>query len=461
MPDGETEIATTADNQQRSSVWSWLLNPWLLMAGALILPLCYIGADVWIQQRYSRVIEELELTDDVLVIADWRRRWWILEQIEDYLPESMLCQLNEVDLCFYATPTNRQIELLHRTPKLSRFRLKVASGLSDETLLELLETKLVRELAFSEPRILSAQHYAALARNADLVVLQGLKGPFDRVASDALAQLERLRYLELDGPLLDSAPTSGFSRLRELTLLRWHNSGLTDDQFANLKLCQNLKSLSLSATQLTAKSWPLLRLTQLTALKLESPHIDDQVIESAIRIPELDILHLSGGRITDRGLETLLANKTLSSLLLSDGSQITSEWMVKLAQQPFKMLSIQNSPATDETIEHLKSNDSLTHLGLAGSKITNRSLQTLNRLSLSSLDLRNTSISDEGLDHFSFRPSRCGVRRIHLGGTRVTAEGVQALRSRTRGNRIDAFGMDGEETLDDDAWTRAIEENFR
>lgn len=458
-----------ASDRSRAPVRGWLKNPWFLLifGGALLLGL-WIGIGVRIEHVRRLAAEEIRQTRGIQVseplIPFQRFPAWVPDWLGKLLPEYSRLKINVIDqITFSRAPSDHELILLSRLPGLQCLEFVDGNSMTDQQLLDLIQKNPLTELRFSPPKIFTLEHLAALAENKELDRLCGLQGPFDQSEVDGIAQIKSLKSIELRGPLEGSADIAGLARSLELWGITWDRSGLKDDQFAHLASIPTLINIKLGETQLTAESWPLLDKMRLERIDLESPEIDDSTIRGLIAKGNLSELRLRGGKIGQRGVinELLKLPKLTSfeidvcgctvecmramatrgywSLYIRGGPNVTDEWLADLAEEDFAWIEIVNSAITDEGIEVLRGRQELSQLALPGALLTDRCVGVLNTLpALNSLDIRNTAITDAGLQELAI-VSRDPYIQMNLGGTRVTVRGANEFLGRHPKGRIEGI----------------------
>lgn len=475
----ELESSHPADEPRPTSAWGWLKNPWLLLIfGGVISLGLWVGIGIWIESQRAAALAELKKSSPGIIEWNPHQTWgssrcpiWLPEWIGYRLPKDWWRRLSisiTDGWLFERSPTDHELRLFDQVTEIPSMRFRGPQAVSDEALLYLLERHPLQILEFYGSRKLTPQHYAALTRNENLHTLLGLLGPFDQSAVDRLEQITDLGYLGLNGPL------EGSARFRSTPAgyITWDHSELNDDQFASFAMGSEACDLTLRQTRLTAKSWPAFERMRLNSLELESPHIDDALAHSLSRQRWLTKLCLRQGNLSDQGARELLALPELvdleiegrkftigmmramdefyaegkpsgpsRSLVIRGGSQVTDEWLAEVPDAEFEKLGFVNSAITDEGVEHLKNRKQLGHLALPGSRITDRSMLVFSTLEhLTSLDLRNTAITDAGLQQFS--PAIDGwPTALHVGGTRITKQGIEEFLDRHPDIRV--YGVDG------------------
>lgn len=194
--------------------------------------------------------------------------------------------------------------------------------------------------------------------------------------SEEVLELRNQQITEDDLKLIASKP-----RLKRLLL---EDVSITDDGLKCLAGLDDLEWLGIYAT---------------LAKTLHKPQITDAGLLHLGHLSKLRTLGLIGDPITDAGLEHLRLLPNLQRLQLN-GTQVSGAGLRHLTK--LKWLSLNSTPITDEGL---------------------RNLQDMTELD--SLYLDGTAITDAGLDHLTHLQK---LRVLKLHGTKVTAEGVAALK---------------------------------
>lgn len=171
--------------------------------------------------------------------------------------------------------------------------------------------------------------------------------------------------------------------------------------------------------------WPRVQLGQKLDL-LETKITDRELGYLLGSLDNLRFLSLAGTRVTNAGLEHLLALKSLQELHL-DYTQITDEGLSLVATlQGLQVLDLKGTAVTDAGIACLKPLSNLRGLYLTRTRISDAGLYQLAPLKrLETLILWDTAIGDHGIVHLHAMSS---LREVILWGTAVTEGGAEALR---------------------------------
>ncbi len=123
----------------------------------------------------------------------------------------------------------------------------------------------------------------------------------------------------------------------------------------------------------------------------------DDDLQLLARLPHLESLDITGGKITPAALAHLKELKGLQRLYLTE-LQLTDESLRSLAGlTELDVLSLRKTPIADEGLAHLNDLKRLRVLNLANTLVTNRGLESLQSLTeLDTLVLADTRATGEG-----------------------------------------------------------------
>ncbi len=448
------DAAMAANDQPRAAAWSWLKHPWLLLifGGALLLAL-WVGIGLWIEHQQYLILQDVKRHPGINLRRSGNERLpvWLPHWIGKHLPPKWgLAIPTHYYIGISDTASDEDLMLLNRQAdfvgKITFW--KDASGISDDALLQFIQEQPLWDLTFWKGRRLQPKHLDALSEKPEFRTLLGIQGPLNQTVVDALGKLTTLENLWIDGPIQAGVSTRSLTKLTALDFLDWDGSEIADEQFLNIAGLPALRSLFIRQTNLTTKSWPLFRSTDLRIVELESPGIDDTTVRFLAQNRSLFEACLRGGVLTNEGVEELLklpklsaieidarhltvasarhlsAMPELSQVRLKGGANITDEWIALLAHKEFTRFDVSNSSITDDGVALLRNKPPIVSLSLPGSRISDSSIDALSVMDLSRLDIRNTNITDTGLKRLVFDGS------LHLGGTQVTPQGAAEFLSR-------------------------------
>jgi Leucine-rich repeat (LRR) protein len=173
----------------------------------------------------------------------------------------------------------------------------------------------------------------------------------------------------------------------EAVSLSLFGTSTTDADLKRLAALKNLRSLDLSYTSVTDLSAEsIAQLKNLQILKLEGTETTDATLETVAKLPEISMLHLAKTKISDRGLKHFKNHKTLNVLDLSS-CEITDAGLQTIGKPPI-LQSLwlaktvrhgedDKSNFTDACIDYLLTLDTLIHLDVADSRISEIGLERL------------------------------------------------------------------------------------
>jgi Leucine-rich repeat (LRR) protein len=247
-----------------------------------------------------------------------------------------------------------------------------------------------------------------------------------------LAELTRLETLSLQSLQISGDGLEALKRLRRLRKLSLFGCGLTDDGLAGLRELESLRDLCLYYTPITGPGLVhLARLKSLSSLDLSTTEIRDSGLKNLPDLPRLEALHLIGTRVTQDSLETINRCSALRKLWLIntratnlraldlarlpdltfidyDGSWVDRSEMVRLwairpdmeSSRACQRLDLhgQFEYLLNEARKRPSDDDKPIHVFVKGADFGNREVALLGGLSaLNTLRLQSTRVNDDGL----------------------------------------------------------------
>ena len=132
----------------------------------------------------------------------------------------------------------------------------------------------------------------------------------------------------------------------------------------------------------------------LTQLSLSGAKISDEGLKSLVRLPRLNQLWLNGLRISGEGIRTLYSAKRLKRLGISD-TPLPKGTLQMLDPIGLKHLEIRNARISEEELEAIGELQSLETLDLSNNPFLGPGLHHLAKLeSLVELNLSRTAVTD-------------------------------------------------------------------
>lgn len=186
-------------------------------------------------------------------------------------------------------------------------------------------------------------------------------------------------------------------------------------------------SVRFSKTDLTGKDLePLSQLGTVHYLDLSDTGVGDESMVHINKLEGLQVLILSGTKVTDAGFNQL---SNLSDLLQLTTSELMGDrTMATLANAPkLNFLDMRGGQITDKGLEHSQGMKSLTRLAVSCTSITDKGLKYLQSVTmLQDLQLNNTQITDKGL---LVLERLNNLVTLAITGTSTTLNGVTKLRA--------------------------------
>jgi Leucine-rich repeat (LRR) protein len=264
---------------------------------------------------------------------------------------------------------------------------------------------------------------------------------------DAFRKLRHLTHLKLrDCPLKDSGLLA-LGSLERLWYLEIRRCGIDGDQIPFEKI-QGLGIADFCGTSFSdSVTSRLHKLHRLKYLSLHESSITDKSIENLASVQNLEMLDLSGTKIT--------TTKYLSGLsklwgLYLQNSSIVSRGLVDLdAITALQHIKLDNTRIDDEGVAAIIKHPNLLNISLNNTQITNAACEHLGGMKhLRTLWVEKTKITDEGLKYLSSCKS---LRNVYCQGCPISEAGEEALEAQIPGlevyfvppeNRIRFFARD-------------------
>ncbi len=251
-----------------------------------------------------------------------------------------------------------------------------------------------------------------------------------------LRSIQGLRYLELDGLRCGDDGLKALVELVGIRVLRLRHAGIHGPGLLSLHNMQSLQVLDLTGNPLdevstsTIAAWTELRevvleqtnltdlspfttsgRTALRRLRLAETLIDDRQLILLTALPGLELLDLSGCRVTDMGIGTFLPRLSSLQALGLRGTAVTSAGVQKLTSlTSLRVLWLADTEVAADGLRALGELPELVRLDLSGCRLDDTSLDAVGRLEkLSGLDLRRTSLSPAAVARWGKAHPRCRV----------------------------------------------------
>lgn len=271
----------------------------------------------------------------------------------------------------------------------------------------------------------------------------GVSAPYELESLDGLSNLKTLSSLVLGNDTVDDLDLTRLSKLHHLTNLSLSGKAVHDvTSLAGLRKLRNLNLSSTSVSDLT----PLAPLESLETLSLSGTPVGDLTpISGLTRLKRLDLtqtpmsdlspvagltslneLSIVSTRVSD--LTPLAGLPRLRSLLL--GGTVTDgvRCLAELKSLEELHIEITDDSPLEDIVAVLRSGQltTLTYLGIRGNRFSDDTLVPLKLSSVEQLVLRDTSISDQSVQHIA---AMSRLKLVDVRGTRVSKRGVKQLKT--------------------------------
>jgi len=135
-------------------------------------------------------------------------------------------------------------------------------------------------------------------------------------------------------------------------------------------------------------------------------------------------IEIADTKVTEAGLDALLATIPSLNCLVIDRLPISDNVMLRLENYPLEIFWAAGTNIGDQGIAHLRSK-TLHSCSLDSTRITDEGLKHFEGRSFSKLGLRNTAITDAGIEHLK----KCKrIESIQLTSTKITDAGIASLK---------------------------------
>jgi Leucine-rich repeat (LRR) protein len=220
-----------------------------------------------------------------------------------------------------------------------------------------------------------------------------------------------LEYLDLTQTEVDDDWLDGIQELKRLSVLRLHNTNVTDRGLAAVARLSSLRELQLPAKATDKGLEHIRKLPCLENLDLFKTAITDDGLACLRDLSELRHLSLWSTAITCAGLRHLKNVEKLESLDLSSCESLTDACLVGVKElNSLRSLGLNDVKVTASGIEVLSQMTNLQGLYLEGTGITDKELVRLKSLTkLEFLGVTHTRISDKGVRYLQRQLPRCCI----------------------------------------------------
>ncbi len=216
-------------------------------------------------------------------------------------------------------------------------------------------------------------------------------------------------------------------RFASVVLQDWHGGS---DGLALLSSIRNLKELHVSSLEFDDRCIRmLLQMESLTILSLDSTGVTDQGIASLASVQTLRHLSLRYTKITGQGFKSF-SSHPIQSLDLSDTNTDDDGLMYIGHCEDLQVLRLSGCKVTDGAIVEMPNLKHLHQLDLSKTLVGDAVCAHLGRCeSLEFLDLEDTCVGNDGIQFLNLHV----LTKVVVRGSRVTSTGLQGLSARFPG----------------------------
>lgn len=215
-----------------------------------------------------------------------------------------------------------------------------------------------------------------------------------------IANLENLKDLSLKNCNISSNGINIIRQTEKLTSLNLSGASLSSDDIDKLSLSSTLENIDLSLTAVTNQDIE----TLCDKLPLKSidlffcPDIGNDALEACAQCKTLEEANFAScAGITDEGVATLTQSTSLKKLSFANCDRLSDTSLSQIATMPnLQELDVSNCKITDATLNALT--PQITSLSISRcDNITSNGFEALSKTHIQTLDLSYTNITDEDL----------------------------------------------------------------
>ncbi|MCG6154644.1 protein kinase domain-containing protein [Rubinisphaera margarita] len=143
---------------------------------------------------------------------------------------------------------------------------------------------------------------------------------------------------------------------------------------------------------------------------IPSSSATDQGISSLVKYKEcLENLDISDASVSRKAIEVLSSFSKLRELVVQRTSLTDSDLDLLTQMESLMVLDLSGTQVTDASVQYLAECPHLKRLKLRQTSLTDQGLKGLSGLDLTSLDVRQTAVTQDGIDHFRERKPACKI----------------------------------------------------
>lgn len=297
-----------------------------------------------------------------------------------------------------------------------------------------LEEFSVRLLARLKPRIDGAGGTLTTDSRGGVEVVIGSAWRGEPRDLTLLAKLNHIKRMSLERCPLTDADMAHLRGIRVGTLYLGETK-ISRRGLETLGKMETVTYLSLKRNRLLGLTPESLALfPNVTHLGLDETDVNDEDLRALRSTPNIETLWLNETQVSDQGLAHLSSLEGLRTLYLT-GTQVTGSGLKHIRELPLVYLSLKETPISEAGLEAVSHLTSLTTLGLDHTTVQDAQLRHVSKLNnLHVLWLSKSRVTDEGMRHLT---GLRGLQRVYVHGAPVTDAGRRLLFKAIPGCRVE------------------------
>ena len=251
---------------------------------------------------------------------------------------------------------------------------------------------------------------------------------------DRLADLPDLVSLDLANTSMSGPGLKVVGTLKNLERLNLTLTPITDPHLEHLRGLTKLRVLSLASAKCTGEGFRFLgHLQQLENANFHFTPVNDAGLAGISAVTSLERLEIVHVHFTDAGAPALAKLVHLERLQIGSRDATGAAIAPLTALKKLRELDLHDGQATAEGVRHASQIPSLRVLRIYGAIKDEGAAPIAQLKNLATLIAANTGITDSALEHFA---GLANLRRLEIGGCKVTAAGVAKLKQAIPGLEV-------------------------
>lgn len=251
---------------------------------------------------------------------------------------------------------------------------------------------------------------------------------------DRLADLPDLVSLDLANTSMSGPGLKVVGTLKNLERLNLTLTPITDPHLEHLRGLTKLRVLSLASAKCTGEGFRFLgHLQQLENANFHFTPVNDAGLAGISAVTSLERLEIVHVHFTDAGAPALAKLVHLERLQIGSRDATGAAIAPLTALKKLRELDLHDGQATAEGVRHASQIPSLRVLRIYGAIKDEGAAPIAQLKNLETVIAANTGITDSALEHFA---GLANLRRLEIGGCKVTAAGVAKLKQAIPGLEV-------------------------